>query len=170
MRRKHLLSVVLSALPALGIRRLCDVGHGEVLAKQRYGDCAPCRGEDGSGNRRRRSAGHRRLALMVSLRRSCASSATAVVALTDDIDGHKRCGRWLARCSAEEEVKVVAERVAKLPPLQPAVTITDEGRDAWQGHVRHLHRLSREKSRGHAGTRARRICITRRLVPLCWRS
>ena len=123
MRRKHLLSVVLSALPLLGMSA-CDVGHGEVLAKQRYGNCAPCHGEDGSGNRAVGAPAIAGLPLWyveAQLRKFRDGSRGAH---PDDIDGLKM--RPMARTLlSEEEVKVVAERVAKLPPLQPPVTITD---------------------------------------------
>lgn len=123
MRRKQPLAVLLTALPLLGLAA-CDVGHGESLGKMRYANCAPCHGEDGRGNQAVGAPAIAGLPLWyveAQLRKFRDGSRGAH---PDDIDGLKM--RPMARTLlSDEEVKVVAERVAKLPPLSPAATIKD---------------------------------------------
>lgn len=122
-RRTQTLALLLSALPLLGVAA-CDVGHGESLAKTRYANCAPCHGNDGSGNR---AVGAPAIAglpvwyVEAQLRKFRDGSRGAH---PDDIDGLKM--RPMARTLLnDEEVKVVAERVGKMSPLRPPATITD---------------------------------------------
>lgn len=117
------LALLLTTLPLLGVAA-CDVGHGESLAKARYANCAPCHGNDGSGNR---TVGAPAIAglpvwyVEAQLRKFRDGSRGAH---PDDIDGLKM--RPMARTLlSDEEVKVVAERVSKMSVVRPAVTITD---------------------------------------------
>lgn len=122
-RRTQPLALLLTALPLLGLAA-CDVGHGESLAKARYANCAPCHGNDGSGNQ---SVGAPAIAglpvwyVEAQLRKFRDGSRGAH---PDDVDGLKM--RPMARTLlSDEEVKVVAERVGKMSPLRPAATISD---------------------------------------------
>jgi cytochrome c553 len=113
----------------------CDPGHGADRGQARWSNCSSCHGEDGSGNH---AVGAPAIAGMPAWYVAAELEkfrTGARGAHPDDVGGLKM--RAMARTlRTEEDVKAVADYVAKLRPVRTPTTVTDgneaHGRDLFQ--------------------------------------
>lgn len=123
-RRRFLLAPLFIGLTLLGASG-CEPGRGEALGRIRYANCAPCHGDDGSGNR---DVGAPAIAGLPSwyveaqLHKFRDGGRGGH---PDDVEGLKM--RPMARTLlSQEEVKAVAAQVEKLPAAHPKRTLAGD--------------------------------------------